>query len=72
MSEVHVVVVSAEEADDGVAEFWCGSELMGFTTLAEGQLQLRIDARSDGLPWQVSTTSLARGLDEAFQLLARY
>lgn len=72
MSEVHVIVVSAEEADDGIAEFWCGNDLMATTTLAEGQLQLRIDARPDGLPWLVSTTSLARGLDEAYKLLAQY
>jgi hypothetical protein len=36
MSRVRVIVVSPEEAYDGIAEFWCGAELMALTTLSEG------------------------------------
>jgi hypothetical protein len=72
MSQIHVSVVSAEEAYDGNAEFWCGGELMGVTVLSEGLLQLRIDSRADGQPWVIDTTSLAHGLEEAARLLAAY
>jgi hypothetical protein len=72
MTQVSVIVVSPEEAQDGTAEFWCGSELMAVTTICEGQLQLRIESRSDGLPWEVDTESLARGLVEATRLIAAY
>jgi hypothetical protein len=72
MSQVSVIVVSPEEAYDGIAEFWCGAERMGVTILSEGALQLRIDTRADGLPWAVDTTSLAHGLEEATRLLAAY
>jgi len=37
MSQVRVIVVSPEEAYDGIAEFWCGAELMGVTILSEGE-----------------------------------
>jgi hypothetical protein len=67
MSQVRVIVVSPEEAYDGVAEFWCGAELMGVTILSE-----RIDSRAHGQPWLVDTTSLAHGLEEATRLLAGY
>jgi hypothetical protein len=67
-----VIVASAEEAYNGNAEFWCGDELMAVTVLNEGQLQLRIDPRSDGLPWMIDTTSLALGLSEAARQLAAY
>ena len=69
---VHVSVVSAEEAYNGNAEFWCGNELMAVTVLNEGQLQLSIEARADGSPWLVDTTSLALGLVEAKRQLAAY
>jgi hypothetical protein len=72
MSEIRVIVVSPEEAYDGTAEFWCGSELMGVTMLSERGLQLRIDARADGQPWLLDTTSLARGLYEANRVIASY
>jgi len=70
MTQVNVIVVSPEEAEDGAAEFWCGGELMAVTTISEGRLQLRIEARSDGLPWIVDTTSLASGLAEASRQIA--
>jgi hypothetical protein len=72
MSQVNVNVVSPEEAYDGIAEFWCGPELMAVTIPSEGGLQLRINSRADGEPWLVDTTSLADGLADATRLLAAY
>jgi len=72
MTDLRVIVVSAEEAFDGIAEFWYGDEMMGMTIVDEGQLHLRIDARADGQPWLIETTSLARGLAEASRQLAAY
>jgi hypothetical protein len=69
---VSVIVVSAEEAENGVAEFWCGAELMAVTTIDGGQLQLRIESRADGLPCLVDATSLARGLAEAARQIAAF
>jgi hypothetical protein len=71
-ADVHVTVAGAEEASNGTAEFWCGGELMAMTILDEGQLRLRIEARADGAPWVVDTTSLALGLAEAVRRLAAY
>jgi hypothetical protein len=71
-ADVHVTVASAEEASNGNAEFWCGGELMAMPILDEGQLRLRIEARADGAPWVVDTTSLALGLAEAVRRLAAY
>lgn len=61
-----------EEAYNNEAEFWCGREMMGFTVLHDGRLHLRIEARADGSPWLVDTTSLAGALAEANQRLASY
>jgi hypothetical protein len=72
MTQVKVIVVSPEEAEDGAAEFWCGGELMAVTMFSEGRMQLRIESRSDGLPWLVDTTSLASGLTEATRQIAAY
>jgi hypothetical protein len=72
MSQISVLVASPEEAYDGIAEFWCGAELMGVTILSEGGVQLRIDARADGRPWLVDTTCLAHALEEATRQLAAY
>jgi hypothetical protein len=72
MTEIQVTVVSAEEADDGVAEFWCGPELLGITMIHEGRLHLRVEPRSDRQPWMIDTTSLARGLADATRLIAAY
>jgi hypothetical protein len=69
---VNVIVVSAEEAYDGIAEFWYGTDMVGMTVIHEGQLHLRIDPRTDGVPWLIDTTSLARGLAEAARQLAAY
>jgi hypothetical protein len=72
MKEINVIVVSAEEAEYGVAEFWCEGELIGQTCLTDGRLELRIDSRADGGPWRLDTTSLATGLAEAGRLIAAY
>jgi hypothetical protein len=72
MTQIRVIVVSPEEADNGIAEIWCGDELMAVTIPHEGQLYLRIDSRADGLPWLIETTSLARGLAEAARQLTTY
>lgn len=71
-NEIDVVVASPEEADEGIAEFWCGGEMMAFTCIASGRLELRIDPRADGLPWRVDPASLAEGLAKASRLLAAH
>lgn len=72
MSEIRAIVVSPEEAYDGTAELWCGSELMGITMLSEAGLQLRIDPHPDGGPWLIDVPSLTRAIDEANRLIAAY
>jgi hypothetical protein len=72
MTRVDVIVASAEEADDGIAEFWLGPDMLGETIIDEGQLHLRIEPRRDGRPWMIETTSLARGLAEAARQLAAH
>jgi hypothetical protein len=67
MHEIHVAVVSAEEAADGTAEFWSGGRMIGFTHLEDGDLMLRIEA---GVA--VGAHSLADAIGEANRLLARY
>src|SRR3982750_207218 len=58
---IDVIVASPEEADDGIAEFWCGAEMMALTCIENGRLELRIDSRADGLPWRVDPPSPAEG-----------
>ena len=72
MSQIRVLVVSPEEAHNGIAEIWCDEELMAVTIPYEGQLHVRIDSRRDGLPWLIETTSLALGLAEAARQLTTY
>jgi hypothetical protein len=72
MSQVRVIVASAEEAFDGNAEFWCGAELMAVTVFEDGRLQLRVDPRADGKPWLIDTDSLALALQDATQLIGAY
>jgi hypothetical protein len=72
MTEIRVIVASAEEAYDYEAELWCGNELMAITVLHEGRLHLRIDPRDDGSPWLADVGSLERCLAEAEQRLAAY
>jgi hypothetical protein len=35
MTQIRVIVVSPEDADDGVAEIWCGDELMAVTVVGQ-------------------------------------
>jgi len=72
MHEVHVSVVSPEEASDGVAEFWSGGRLIAFTHFDEGDLMLRIEPRDDGAPVVVGAHGLADALAEAKRLLVSY
>jgi hypothetical protein len=67
MHEIHVTVVSAEEAADGTAEFWSGGRMIGFTHLEDGDLMLRIEAGE-----VVGAHSLADAIAEANRLLALY
>ncbi len=72
MTAINVIVTGPEEAYDGVAEFWSANELMATTVLHQGRLHLRIDPRTDGLPWLADVVSLALALSEAKQRLAAY
>jgi hypothetical protein len=69
---ISVRVVSPEEADYGVAEFWLGDELFGFTQLQDGELVLRIEPRNDRAAVLVNARSLAEALAEAKALLESY
>jgi hypothetical protein len=71
MHEIRVITCSAEEASDGVAEFWAGGEQIAYTHLDDGDLMLRIDPRHDGAPVVVGAHSLASALAEAGRLLAK-
>ncbi len=70
--EITVRVVSPEEADYGVAEFWIGAEMVGFTYLAEGELLLSIQPRNDGSAVLVNARSLADALAQAKTKLESY
>ena len=72
MAQIDVIVVSPEEAANCVAEFWCGGELMAFTILAEGELELRVQRRADGRPWEIDSADLKDGLAEAARQIAAY
>lgn len=67
--EVDVSVVSPEAAEHGVAEFWVGGELFGFTRLEDGELVLRIELRGDQGALIVNAHSLAAALAHARELL---
>jgi hypothetical protein len=68
LHNIHVSVVSAEEASLGVAEFWSGDRMIGFTRIEEGDLTLRIGPDRDGLV--LGAHALAEALAEANRLLA--
>jgi hypothetical protein len=72
MHEIHVSVMSAEEASYGTAEFWSGWRMIGFTRLDDGGLMLSIEPHHDGGAVVVGAHSLVRALAEANRLLARY
>jgi hypothetical protein len=70
LHEIHVNVVSAEEASLGVAEFWSGDRMIGFTRLEESDLTLRIEPSPQGVV--LGARALAEALAEANRLLALY
>jgi hypothetical protein len=70
LHEIHVSVVSAEEASLGVAEFWSGNRMIGFTLVEEGDLTLRIEPSPDGIV--LGAHALAEAITEANRLLALY
>ena len=72
MHEIHVSVVSAEEASYGTAEFWAGGQLIGYTRFDDGDLMLCIEPRHDSSAVVVGAQSLAEALAEANRLLALY
>jgi hypothetical protein len=69
MHEIHVSVVSPEEASCGVAEFWSNGRLIAFTQLDDGDLMLRIEPRQDGAAVIVGVHGLAAAIAEANELL---
>ena len=70
MHNIHVNVVSAEEASLGVAEFWSGDRMIGFTRIEDGDLALRIGPSPDGVV--LGAHALADAIAEANRLLALY
>jgi hypothetical protein len=68
LHDIHVSVVSAEEASLGVAEFWSGDRMIAFTLVDEGDLTLRIAPSPDGVV--LGAHALAEALAEANRLLA--
>jgi hypothetical protein len=70
LHEIHVNVVSAEEASLGVAEFWSGHRMIGFTLIDDGDLTLRIGPSPDGVV--LGAHALAGALAEANRLLSLY
>ena len=70
MHDIHVNVVSAEEASLGVAEFWSGDRMIGFTRIEHSDLTLRIEPGPDGVV--LGAHALAEALAEANRRLALY
>jgi hypothetical protein len=70
MHNIHVNVVSAEEASLGVAEFWSGDRMIAFTCIEDGDLTLRIGPSTDGVV--LGAHALAGAIAEANRLLALY
>jgi hypothetical protein len=70
LHEIHVNVVSAEEASLGVAEFWSGDRLIGFTRIEDSDLALQIEPSAGGV--LLGARALADALAEANRLLALY
>jgi hypothetical protein len=70
LHDIHVNVVSAEEASLGVAEFWSGDRLIAFTRIEDGDLTVRIGHSPDAMA--LGARALAEALSEANRLLALY
>ncbi|HEX5193389.1 MAG TPA: hypothetical protein VFW09_11345 [Solirubrobacteraceae bacterium] len=72
MHEIHVSIMSAEAAENGVAELWAAGDLIGYTILDDSDLMLRIEPRHDHAAVTVGARSLAEALGRAEQLLETY
>ena len=72
MHEIRVSILSAEAADDGVAELWAGDEMIGYTILDDGDLMLCIGPRRDQTAVVVGAHSLSQALIRAEHLLEQY
>jgi hypothetical protein len=70
LHDIHVSVVSPEEASLGVAEFWSGDRLIGFTRIEDGDLALRIGPSPGDVV--LGAHALAAAIAEANRLLALY
>ena len=70
LHDIHVNVVSAEEASLGVAEFWSGDRMIAFTRIEDGDLALRIGPSNDGVV--LGAHALADAIAEANRLLTLY
>jgi hypothetical protein len=68
--DIHVIVVSPEEASFGVAEFWSGDRQIGVTCIEDGELTLRIGPSHDDVV--LRTQALSKALGEANRLLGLY
>ena len=68
LHDIRVSVVSAEEGSLGVAEFWSGDRMIGFTRIEDSDLTLRIEPNPDGVA--LGAHALADALAEANRLLA--
>ena len=68
LHDIRVNVVSAEEASLGVAEFWSGDRMIGFTRIEDADLTLRIEPGPDAVV--LGAHALAEALAEANRLLA--
>ncbi len=64
-----MLVVSPEEAMDGVAELWCGGTLFAVTRIEDGEVVLRMDPRPDGEPVVVGARRLRLALEQAREML---
>jgi hypothetical protein len=72
MHEIHVTVVSPEEAEYGVAELWSAGHQIGYTHLEDEVLMLRIEPRQDGSSVVLGVRALVEALGEANRLLAEF
>jgi hypothetical protein len=70
MHKIEVSVLSPEEASFGIAEFWSGGRLVGYTRFDDGDLMLRIEPSDDGAAVVLGAHALASAIVEANRLLA--
>ena len=70
LHDIHVNLVSAEEASLGVAEFWSRDRMIGFTRIEDGDFVLRIGPGPDAMV--LGARALTEALAEANRLLGLY